>query len=194
MQKFPGHGPIVFINPDAALKAAAEVNAGKIARISFEDFEIKAFDVPSSENAEISEKFPDCCEGHQSLYASLKEEFNSFPDCCPAHRKLLRAAWFNKSEYLYVPMKVMQSYAFTIECIKQNMHAKDWFKRIKDYIDVIIKGFGQLPSGFGPPVGASQYASIVKNNLVSIHHLSAEKHAAIVDMFSNQPNKKVSTN
>jgi hypothetical protein len=193
MQKIPGIGPIVFINPNAALKAAEEANAGKIASISAEDFEIKAFNVPSLENAEIPEKFPDCCAGHQSLYTSLKEDFNRFPDCCINHRRLFKVNWFDKSYYLYVPTKVMNSYVFTIDCIKQNMNQADWAKRIKDYIDITIKSFGQLPSGFGPPVGLSHYISLVKNNLASIDDLSAEKHAAIVDMFSDQASKTTTT-
>lgn len=193
MQKIPGIGTIVFINPSAATKAAEEANAGKIASISSEEFEIKAFEVPPLENAEIPERFPDCCKGHQSLYASVIDEFNRFPDCCTNHRKLLKVNWFDKSQYLYIPTKVMNSYIFTVDCIRQNMNKADWFKRINDYIDLTVKSFGQLPYGFGPPPGVSQYASIVKNNLASIDELTADKHAAILDMFSKQTVNKPNT-
>lgn len=194
MQKIPGLGSIVFINPHAALKAAKEVSAGKIATITSDDFGIDAFEVPALENAEIPENFPDCCKGHQSLYTSLKEDFNRFPDCCDNHRKLYKAHWFDKSQYLYIPTKVMNSYIFTIDCIRQNMNKVDWNKRIKDYVDLTIKSFGQLPHGFGPPVGLSNYTSIVKSNLTSIDDLSAEKHAAIAEMFSNQTINQTTNN
>jgi hypothetical protein len=181
----PGCGNIVFINPIKAHEAMKQYYAGQIVQVSAEDVEFRAYDVPPLPDTTMPDGFPECCDGHREMYQNLKEEFNRFPNCCDHHKRMNGARWFDKSNYLYIPMKVMNSFGNTISAIKQYGNAPDWHKRIKDYIDVVIRSFGQFPLNYGPPLGASQYVSIIRNNLPLIDELSSEKHLAIEAMLND---------
>ncbi|QEM12592.1 hypothetical protein [Mucilaginibacter rubeus] len=179
-----GCGDIVFVNPQKALEVLKQQHAGQMIYISAEDIELRAYDLPALPELNLPGGFPECCEGHRQMYQSLRDEFDRFPNCCKWHSTLIGTPWFNKGNYLYMPMKVMNSFAYTISFIKEYMNVPDWHKRIKDYIDTTINSFGQFPLNFGPPLGLSQYVSIIQDNLPLIDELATEKHLAIENMLS----------
>jgi len=177
--RLPGCGDIIFVDPAKAIEVMKKFHAGEIVYVSAEDVEFRAYDLLALPELSMPAAFPECCEGHREMYQSMKDEFERFPNCCTWHKQLMAAPWFNKSNYLYMPLKVMTSFAYTISFIKEYMNTPDWHKRIKDYLETTIRSFGQFPLNYGPPIGLSQYASIIRNNLPLIDELTPEKHMAI---------------
>jgi hypothetical protein len=181
---------ICFINPETLLRALQKSASGHVAEISSKEIEFKAYDTFPLDGAIIPEGFPECCESHSNIYKSLVKVISEFPNCCIPHKRVIGTHWFDKANYMYVPIKVMNTFAFTMDCIKRNLDDPQWHKKIADYIDVTIRSFGQLPQGYGGPVGLNYYTSLVINNLPLIDELPVEKHEAILTIFAKYTGSK----
>lgn len=107
--------------------------------------------------------FPYCCNNHKKLLHNLLNHFAKFPDCCEGHKRLKTANWFHKSEYFYVPIKVLITGAYTEHCIGECIDKPDWYKRITDYVTYTSQSFGQFPEGYGAPAGVGAYIGYVRN-------------------------------
>lgn len=115
------------------------------------------------ENAITGEKFPNCCETHKKLLKDAEDWFDLFPQCCEAHKNLLKTTWFNKESYKGVAMKIIQQLVYTTTHIGNQLEKPDWYKEIADYIEYNVESFGQLPTGYGNPVGLHIYLPQLKN-------------------------------
>lgn len=148
---------INFINPENFINAINQCDKGRFGNIDSADFEIIAEDIRPLEGYKKRVDFPNCCEWHTSVHENALKWFERFPDCCDRHRKLIGKSWFDKDNYKRVVDKIMNQLAFTEHCISKNIEKDNWHKPITDYIDWNISSFGQLPSGFGSPVGIDEY-------------------------------------
>ena len=133
------------------------------------DFEIPFTDVEPIEGYEVAvnkdtgHQFPKCCIFHQNVFNNVNVWYQKFPDCCAWHRKLLLTPWFNKEAYKIVPLKVVQQISYTEHHIIKQINIPEWYKDITDYIDYNISSFGQLPEGYGNPVGLTHYLGNLKH-------------------------------
>lgn len=128
---------ISIINPEAFINAFEDMNCGKthIAQISCEDFEIKQEETQPLEGYETPNRFPNCCEKHKEIWKIGAERFEKFPNCCDGHKNLNRAKWFKKTDYAYLPMKLVTTLSYTWHCIGRCLANSNWYKEITDYID-----------------------------------------------------------
>jgi hypothetical protein len=177
-------GRICVIDPESVAQEFARYENGDchVVQLSNKSYYIEAFNTTPAEGFEFPENFPECCESHKDLYRSLVKDFNKFPDCCTPHRLLPRTKWFDKASYLYTPMKTMQALAYTLHWIKTSIDKPDWYKKIYDYIENTIKSYGQLPYGFGGPVGLNWYTSLVESNIPLIENVPPEKLTEVLGM------------
>lgn len=159
-------------NPDALTDLENQFECGvEFPHLTSKDFEIPFKVVPPPDgyivpiNNETREKFPLCCATHKQEYEAAKSWFDKFPDCCEFHKKVIGAHWFDKTQYITTPEKVLQQISYTEHIIKKEIENKDWYKKIIDYFKVNISSFGQLPSGFGGPVGLHLYIQNIKKRL-----------------------------
>jgi len=177
-------GRINIIDPQSLAQEFARYESGNchVVRLSNNAFFIEAFDTKPADGYLLPDNFPDCCPGHRRLFKSLKKDLNKFPDCCPLHRNLFKAPWFDKTNYLHTPLKTLQALAYTLNWIEININKRDWYKKIYDYIEHTIRSYGQLPAGFGGPVGLNWYTSLVNANIPLIKNLPAEKLSQLLSI------------
>lgn len=188
-------GHIEIVQPDSFVKSLLGLTRGDcyFAQISASDFEIKSFETVPVDGFDLPSNFPNCCESHDKLYQSALDLFNDFPNCCVAHRGLLSVSWFDKLNYTYLPLKLVKTIAYTLDCIKRSATSPTWHKEIVDYISYTVRSYGQFPTGFGAPLGVSQYINCIANNLDSITEISSTQNEQIRDhLFSFSDGKKES--
>lgn len=116
-------------------------------------------------NEKTGTTYPLCCKHHEYIFESVKAWYNKFPNCCDGHKKLLSTTWFKKEKYESVINKVISQISFTEHHITTQINIDDWEKDICDYIEANIQSFGQLPSGYGSPIGLSFYLDNIKDRL-----------------------------
>ena len=172
-----------FIDSLRALKSGSN----DIVHISNEDFEIKEFETVPLDGFIFPKNFPNCCNYHKTSHANLIQLFNDFPNCCESHKKLLTANWFDKADYLYMPMKVLRSIAYSDDCIDRSAKKDTWFKDITDYFDYTIRSYGQFPLGFGSPFGLSYYVGAIRDQIKSSKLLSENQKSSLLDHLEEKP-------
>lgn len=158
-------GNLEILNSTAFLEQLSEMRSGKrfIPSISSKDFRILECKTRPRKGFVLPEGFPYCCDNHKKLLHQVLDHFNNFPNCCEWHKKLLQAQWFNKTDYAYFPIKLLLTYTYTCHCIDSCMDNENWFKEITDYIDYTKYSFGQMPDGYGCPLGQNNYLSLIHN-------------------------------
>ncbi|WP_343556320.1 hypothetical protein [Sphingobacterium sp.] len=185
---------IKIIHPSIFAKSYANYLDGKtaFAEISNKDFLITNFDTEPPEGFQLPEGFPNCCKWHKQIYEQALGNFNEFPGCCEQHKPIAQQYWFDKSDYMYVPLKVVTAIAYTLSCVNQSIKNVNWFKEITDYIKYTIDSFGQFPHGFGSPIGVGQYISCVEFNIADSKEISPQKKEMLHAYFlrlTNVPKK-----
>lgn len=101
------------------------------------------------------------CEGCNSVHKDITRQmelyYQRFPLCCKQHTNLLKTTWFTKVDYQNLPQlvadKTISAYHHFIDKIDKD----DWKQDIPDYIEYLIKSFGQMPKDCGEPVGLSKF-------------------------------------
>jgi len=188
---------IEIINPDAFFRSYREYQSGKsnYAELNGKDFAIRQFETYPAGDFEFPPNFPDCCKWHRLIYDQAVEKFDSFPNCCEPHKKLIHERWFDKVNYTYMPLKVLNTIVYTLECIKSNIDHPNWYKEITDYIQYSIDSYGQFPVGYGSPIGLTHYVSCIEANIPTMEEVSAEKSDQLLDFFAklSHKNKKRKT-
>ncbi|HEY1009891.1 MAG TPA: hypothetical protein VGE58_07255 [Daejeonella sp.] len=166
-QAFTINQTVKIINMDRFARSYQDFLDGKthFAEIDGKDFLFQAFDTHPLADFEAPEKFPYCCEWHERIYNQAREKFDEFPGCCEHHKKLIGQPWFNKIEYTYLPEKIVNTIAYTLHCIDTNASHENWYKEITDYVDYTVKSYGQFPTGYGAPLGVTQYLSCIESNV-----------------------------
>lgn len=177
---------IRLINPRSFFRTLELVqsNENGFQELPFKDFYITEKKTESLPGFIFPERFPQCCEGHQLVLKHAIDYFLRFPNCCDAHKKLNQASWFRKIDYCYVPIKILLTYIYTGHCIQASIDLPDWFKRITDYIEYTEYSFGNLPDGYGPPVGAHIYINFIKEFIEAID-IPKEKRKALLLYLDN---------
>lgn len=193
-KSFKGEREIKIVNSFRFAKSYANYISGKtaFAEISNKDFLITNFDTKPLEGFELPADFPNCCKWHKKIYDQSLDKFNEFPGCCEQHKPIAQQYWFDKSHYMYVPLKVVTTIAYTLNCVSRNINNVNWFKEITDYIQYTLDSFGQFPHGFGSPLGVGQYISCVEVNIASSKDISPEKKErllAYIHGLTNVPQK-----
>lgn len=179
-------GDIHIINPESVMKALKDVGCGNtpLPFISNADFEIRQTETFSLPGYEMPEGFPNCCEYHKGIVQIGKDNFKKFPFCCDLHQKLLNASWFDKRNYAYVPYKLVKTISYTTHCISAKINSIGWFKEITDYIEYSLQSFGQLPLGYGSPLGAGTYLQQVEAVIMQKAEISVEKKDKLVSFIN----------
>jgi hypothetical protein len=184
-----------IINSQNFIKAFMQCNEGELAQLSSRDFEMEAkpIEIPSGFNKR--KDFPNCCEWHSSVLKVTRKWFDDFPNCCENHKKLFNEKWFSKNSYNYVVDMIVNQLSFTEHIIEEHINNNDWFEAISEYIDYNYSSFGQLPDGFGVPVGLDRYLSLVTQFMDSTtFEIPNHKRTAIIDFIKEYNKPKVSNN
>lgn len=181
------HNPIKIINHEAFIKGMKDYECGKAyaVQISSKDFVIPHRETPPVEGYIAPENFPHCCKSHSNMLKIALDKYNEFPNCCEAHKKLNTANWFNKKDFEYLPLKVVTTLSYTRYCIETFIDKSDWYKVITDYIDTVLKDYGQLPDGFGPPVGLELYIGNIQGNIQQSEKISDEQKTKLIEFIQN---------
>ena len=185
------YNKLEIINPEAVVKAVSDFDCGKSNIIGITT---KDINIPQSEikplsgyeppvNKETGAKYPFCCENHYNFWQMAKNYYEKFPNCCEWHKKLLTANWFDKKNYAYMPLKVVNTIQYTFHCISKCIENENWYKEITDYIDLIIKSFGHLPDEFGEPVGLNIYLPTLENNLKVLKEIPENKKQRLLEFI-----------
>ena len=181
---------LTIIDPQAAVNAMNMVQQGKFGALPSSAFEIEAYEVPPLPGFEEAQDFPDCCPYHRHIVKIGKERFDLFPDCCVAHKRLHTAHWFKKQKYSYLPIKLVTSLAYTKHCILASFEKPDWYKEITDYIAEMKSSYGQLPDGYGPPVGLELYTFNLQKYIESEDEIPVEKKEALIQYLESYKQTK----
>lgn len=148
-----------IIDGDVLARVVTDLSCGKViaAEIDASHFWMPYTDTHPMHAIEYPENFPECCSYHKGLGKEVKQWFDKFPNCCTNHSKLSAAKWFDKNNYSDIVQKILFQVFHTVSFIKNRIDSEDWYEDITDYIDYNVDSFGQLPTGFGPPVGLEIY-------------------------------------
>lgn len=183
---------IRIIDPEAFKKAGREVGAGRYGELSMSAMEIVQEETIPLEGYEEKENFPHCCEYHSSLYKIGQDYYDKFPNCCEEHHRLKTAKWFKKEDYSYLPLKLVRTLSYTWYCIEKSIHNENWYKEIGDYIVYTKESYGQLPNGYGNPIGKELYLeNLVKgleSNAVVRGGIPDEKRQVLLEMVKEFAN------
>lgn len=178
---------IKIINAEGFANAISKCNEGLFSKISSADIEVEFEDIIPFEgytkpiNEVTGEEFPNCCSGHKNTYEYTIKWFAKFPNCCQYHKKLNGQTWFNKANYNAVTTKVVNQLSYTEHCITENIDKPDWYDAITEYIDWNKHSFGQLPDGYGVPVGIEIYLdSLIECIKKDIKNIPKEKGDRLV--------------
>lgn len=176
---------IDIINPLAFLQAMEQMDAGThhMAQLSSEHFRILEEKTKPLAGFTFRPGFPYCCGTHKKLLGMALDHFQKFPDCCEPHRRLLKARWFRKVDYAYFPIKLLLTCAYTEHCIGENLEQENWYKRITDYIEWTRDSFGQMPYGFGSPLGAGMYWETIKGFIRTAKGIPEDKRTRLLQFF-----------
>ena len=184
-----------IINLQSFINATNKCNNGQFGELNSNDFEIEYEDIQPLKgyekpvNEKTGEIFPNCCEWHKSIYKLALEWFNSFPNCCTNHKKLIGEKWYNKLNYNEVANKIVNQLAYTEHCIDENINKQDWYSAIIDYIQWNYSSFGQLPNGYGSPVGLDKYLGVLKQYLENTtNDIPKEKRQKLIEFIDNYYN------
>lgn len=186
-------GDINVVNAEPVIKALQDWANGKVhlAEISAKDIEFKQTDTEPLEGYEMPKDFPYCCESHKQIFQAGADWLAKFPNCCEAHARLNKAKWFNKNNYSYLPLKLVTTVVYTFHCISKCIDNPNWYNEITHYIDYTKQSYGQLPEGFGAPVGVELYLHNVEMNIEIIKEIPEEKRSRLIKYIKDYNNKEV---
>jgi len=136
-------------------------------------FGLKPYAVPKPAGYRHPNNFPNCCEYHTDLFARARRLFDKFPNCCAGHRRLNTATWFRVFDYISVPFKVLSFPSYLLDRVNEYHAHPNWRKELTDYIDYLIRSFGQFPDGYGPPLGLSMFIT-ESTSMIEQHPLLTE--------------------
>jgi hypothetical protein len=101
------------------------------------------------------------CENCKKLFENIKVQCNNFfitfPNCCESHAKLINYKLYNKNNFKNLGDKVASKIMFSYHHFINNIYQDYWSMEIENYIEFVIRSFGQFPNEYGSPVGLSQY-------------------------------------
>lgn len=122
----------------------------------------KPFDVTYYPNEKHNLENCSGCKGSfDTIVSDYTEFFSEFPNCCKPHSKLTNELWFIKNDFKDLPRQLAEKTMFSHHHILNKLDEEDWKNEITNYLDYVIESFGDLPKGFGGPLGLSQYFTIL---------------------------------
>lgn len=162
----------IYIDIPDEKKFIDQLRNDSLIEISAEYIYDEGYETEPFTEYERPENFPDCCEYHYDVKATLEEWFKKFPDCCERHAQLHKRKWFKKELYNHVVDKISLECLHTMKFIKKYIDSESWYKEITDYIEYSNSSFGT------PEVGGERYCAIVE------HYIKSD-----VDTLFNKENK-----
>ncbi len=179
------------INDNAVLEAIEKVHGKQayVAGISGEHFGRHPYDTEPLQGYVQPPNFPNCCDSHKETFKTAVDFLAVFPNCCKEHKKLNSAPWFRKTYFSYYPLKLVTTINYTWHCITENIHKENWYKAITDYIDWTQDSYGQLPAGYGAPIGKGTYLETIKGNIKANKKFSKQKKALLIEFIESYFNK-----
>ncbi|MBL7821272.1 MAG: hypothetical protein JNL65_11715 [Saprospiraceae bacterium] len=157
---------------------------------SRKDFQVLYGDVRQIEGIELPDNFPEGEKFFKDLYRIAEEFIIKFPDCCEHHKKLTGNLWFKKSDYEELPIKVCKQLYYTLSFLEEREKDEGWVKDVTDYIEHNILSFGQLPEGYGSPVGLHFYENNLKKWLEWTDKISTELKQHVLQFLEDQAKPK----
>ncbi|SMP17985.1 hypothetical protein [Chryseobacterium profundimaris] len=171
-----------------------EDQINKIGLVTFDadDLVIDGFEIDNNfKKTPLPEKFPLCCQPHTRIHNNIQEWFDKFPNCCERHSKLNSKPWFNKDNYVNVPLKVNKQAYYTNEFIVENLYSDEWYSIIIDFFEYNFDSFGH------PNIGGHEYQLVVSSYLHALlknETIDSDESAKIdrlIKYFENQKNPVV---
>ncbi|MBK6828944.1 MAG: hypothetical protein IPG86_19760 [Chitinophagaceae bacterium] len=174
------------------LNTLQDLNCGKVhvAQLSSDAFTIQ-HEATTLEGYVRPENFPACCGYHTNIVKSANEFMAKFPQCCPSHQNLLSAPWFKKSNYTDIPDKLLTTLSHTEHHIHHKINEATWYKDITDFFEYAISSFGQLPEGFGAPVGLHLYFYHLDYYIKDRKEIPSNKKKRLLDYLNNYNKREV---
>lgn len=176
-----------IINPTAFERAKACVAAGRFGTIESTDFELLPFSVQPIEGYAEPPGFPEkCCVFHQKVYGYAVDAQSKFPNCCEDHKNLITAKWFQPELYKDTPRKTLSTLHYAEHAISTLINGENWYNDITDYLDYCYESFGQLPAGYGNPLGIGLFHTNIIHWLEDREGLEPTKRAELLQYFNQR--------
>ncbi|RYE28467.1 MAG: hypothetical protein EOP48_33455 [Sphingobacteriales bacterium] len=83
-----------------------------------------------------------------------------------------------------MPLKLVTTLTYSLHCIGEYIETENWYKGITDYILEAVASYGQLPDGYGSPVGIELYLHNLERNFDSMKGIPDHKKKAITDYIN----------
>ncbi len=184
--------PVInIINQKAIEKAFDDYkNNGKPFAIDSSMFEIEPYKLPPFPGLSLAPGFPNCCIFHESIFDGAVNYLIKFPECCEFHKPLKNQKWFKKGKYTDFPVRLLNTLANVEACIEINIKKENWYKNITDYIELAMMSMGQLPAGFGSPMGLQLLTDNIKAWMNTQKFIPAKKRITIEKYIDNKTNSK----
>jgi hypothetical protein len=186
---------IQVINSDALKQALLDRDCNRpFAEIGSEHFQIPYSEITPPPDYVKRENFPHGFNLYNEVYLNAQKQLEAFPNCCKEHSKLNGQPWFNKSDYAQLPEKLVNQLSYT-EChIVNQIDTPDWYKEITDYIFYNVSSFGQLPDGYGSPVGLQYYLTVLEHWLKNAKHgIPKEKKIRLIEYLNQYDTRETTT-
>jgi len=127
-----------------------------------------------------------CQENYNRDLENAKRKFELFPDCCENHKNLKDYSFFNKENYIDFPEQFADKALFTKNHIINNIEKEDWFIDITNYLDYIIKSFGQSPNKCGEPLMVTAFIELIRRFLRdNVKVFKVGKVESLIDFLDN---------
>ena len=117
----------------------------------------KAFDLVPSQDCDVPDSFPNCCERHEKYLEDANKWFEIFPNDTDENKKLAKNPWFKKKDYADAPFSLVKKVVQTERHIWKYIFLEDWYKQITGYIASNIISF------CNPRIGIEHYILHIKN-------------------------------
>ena len=98
-------------------------------------------------------ELPLCCQFHKSLFEEAESWYEIFPNCCNHHKEMAQEGWFDKSNYYFLPEKIVRQVDMTGFLIKERIDQPHWYDDITGYIDHNFTCFGEYGIGLNIYLG-----------------------------------------
>jgi hypothetical protein len=146
--------------------------------------------VNPTEGTHDYKKCEGCIKTHLHIYENVKTKFDAFPFCCDWHSKIAKEEWYNKAELGDIPKMVADKVIFMNQHIINNYEKEDWHTEIRDYFQIIVHSFGNIPYQFGEPLYLGHFLEYIEDLTKSNKSMEARKKGRILDLINSYKNQK----
>lgn len=140
----------------------------------------------------VAPSWPNCCDWHRTLSKSIDDYIEKFPHCCEPHANLdPPPSWFKKDQWIgNFREKVLNTCRQTENLWNAKIGELDWYEHITEFVEYAMYSFGQLPKGYGSPVGIHIYLNLLKGHIENLEEKDHEKAVKLQAFMDGWYSKK----